>query len=833
MYASRLIKPVAVFPVAVFTGLLLLASCSGSNSEGPQIGLQVPERIRQAAAVDQQAVSATVIIGDERVTLVRNGDQFIGTINVPSGTELSYVLEISEQVAGDSIVLAQMTGTRQITNDTAINLFRNQYTFPDNDSDGFNNLAEREAGSDHANSNSTPNNIDGGNNGDETPGVLQFSSDSYAVSEDAGSLQISVARSNGSDGAVSVGYRLSNETAFAGQDFADSAGTLSWADGESDAKVIDISVFSDTDFEGEQTFGINLFSATGGAAIGNGFARITIRDSTPAPQRGTLQLAERTITIDENAQRVTVLVERVGGDEGLVTVDYQTADGTATDGEDYSGVSEARTLAWSDGDSAPKQINISINQDALTEPTETFDLLLSGVRGGATLGTAQTTVRITDTTEVQLQNGELTLATTDQTVSEGDTAEITVARRNGSDGAVSIDYTVSSGTADSQDFTAQTGTLSWADGDSADKTISIATIADNTLENAETFTVTLAGANGGATIGQSSITVTITDATASEFGSVAFAEPAGAVDEGQTLVVEVVRTGSPNSPVTVDIQAENSATGEIELSAQSLSWSAAETGAKSFTVTALADTVTGDTGTTLLSLDVSSGTPAILADSYLLTISDTSRPGFIEPLASDGEWEVCLLPLSTTDATAFSSQSSAITGATVTCIKACPDNADPDTVFAGWGWNATGGHSCFFTDAAPGTVSKVPVYLPQRETFTLSLDGDTFATGTTAWLCRPENRTNSATPYVADPDRFLWLQLTDDGTYTYAETTTAVAPTLFTGPALWNVAERFLSLGHIGELFRNVKVDAGSSAFTMYRTTDTRWSCGVTDIDDV
>jgi hypothetical protein len=115
----------------------------------------------------------------------------------------------------------------------------------------------------------------------------------------------------------------------------------------------------------------------------------------------------------------------------------------------------------------------------------------------------------------------------------------------------------------------------------------------------------------------------------------------------------------------------------------------------------------------------------------------------------------------------------------------------------------------------------------------LSLDGDTFATGTTAWLCRPENRTNSATPYVADPDRFLWLQLTDDGTYTYAETTTAVAPTLFTGPALWNVAERFLSLGHIGELFRNVKVDAGSSAFTMYRTTDTRWSCGVTDIDDV
>ncbi len=809
--------------------LLVLASCSG-NSSGPEVGLELPERIRQAASVDQQAVTATVIIGDRRVVLTRNGDKFIGTIDVSSGTELSYVLEISELVGTDSIVLAQMTGTRQITNDTTISLFRNQYTYPDNDSDGFNNLAEREAGSDHANSNSTPNNIDGTDNNDQSPGVLQFASDSYSVAEETGSLQVAVRRSNGSDGIVSVGYRLSNETAIAGQDYADSTGELIWADGDSSSKVIDISVFTDTDFEGDQTFAVNLVSASGGAAIGNGFARITIRDSTPAPQRGTLQLSDRTVDIDEDAGLVTVQVERIGGDEGLVTIDYQTINGTATGGEDFNAVDSPRTLAWSDGDAEPKRISIAINEDTLTESTETFSLTLSSVRGGATLGTSETTVRIIDTTIEQPQNGELTLADSDQSVTEGDTAEVVVQRRNGSDGIVSVQYVVNSGTANDQDYIARTGTLTWDEGDTSEQVISIATIADNAFEGAETFTVTLSDVNGGAVLQQSTTTITITDSTAALFGSIDFVGSAGAIDEGEALSIEVSRSGNPNSAISIEIQLENAVSGEIELGVTSLSWAASETGSKSFTVTALSDTVSDDTQTTTLSLAATSGTPSISADSYLLTINDTSRPGYIDPLASDGEWEVCLTPYATTDATAFSTQPSAISGATVTCVKGCPANADPDTSFAGWGWNTIGAHSCAFTDASPGTISKVPVYLPQREAFTLSLDSDTFASDDTLWVCQLENRTNSANAYVAEPANFLWLQLLDDGTYTYATTTTSLAPTLFSGPALWNVAERFLSLGHIGSVFRNVKVAADEASFTIYQTADTRFSCTVSAV---
>jgi hypothetical protein len=76
-----------------------------------------------------------------------------------------------------------------------------------------------------------------------------------------------------------------------------------------------------------------------------------------------------------------------------------------------------------------------------------------------------------------------------------------------------VDYATASGSATSgSDFASASGTLNWADGDTADKTISVDITNDMADESDETFTVTLSNPTGGTPVGpNSTATVVITD----------------------------------------------------------------------------------------------------------------------------------------------------------------------------------------------------------------------------------------------------------------------------------------------------------------------------------
>lgn len=93
------------------------------------------------------------------------------------------------------------------------------------------------------------------------------------------------------------------------------------------------------------------------------------------------------------------------------------------------------------------------------------------------------------------------------------TLEIPVRRTQGRVGLVSVQYATAAATAtEGSDYTAATGTLTWGDGDLADKIIAVQIADDAAVESAETFTVTLTALTGGAAPdGSSSVTVTITD----------------------------------------------------------------------------------------------------------------------------------------------------------------------------------------------------------------------------------------------------------------------------------------------------------------------------------
>ncbi len=92
---------------------------------------------------------------------------------------------------------------------------------------------------------------------------------------------------------------------------------------------------------------------------------------------------------------LTLTVQRTGDTSGAVTVDYATADGSASERRDYT--TAVGTLRFAAGETS-KTIDILVNEDSFVEGNETFTVALSNPTGGATLSclTAVATVQITD-----------------------------------------------------------------------------------------------------------------------------------------------------------------------------------------------------------------------------------------------------------------------------------------------------------------------------------------------------------------------------------------------------------------------------------------------------
>lgn len=146
-----------------------------------------------------------------------------------------------------------------------------------------------------------------------------------------------------------------------------------------------IRVFGDFQIEPDETFTATLQfadNATIASGQGTGTATIVNDDSN-----GKLQFSSATATTSEAAGNLVIQVNRVDGATGTVTVDFATANGTATAGSDYTATSG--TLTFNQGEIA-KAILVPITNDTVSEVDETFSVKLSNPTGGATLGTPDT-----------------------------------------------------------------------------------------------------------------------------------------------------------------------------------------------------------------------------------------------------------------------------------------------------------------------------------------------------------------------------------------------------------------------------------------------------------
>ena len=119
-------------------------------------------------------------------------------------------------------------------------------------------------------------------------GLLAFNNSAYSQHEGTSGTSnatITVSRTGGTLGAVSVHYATSDGTAVAGTDYVAASGTLNWADGDTADKTFPVTVNGTSVYAANKTVNLTLTSATGGAAVGvQSTATLTLlNDNTPKP----------------------------------------------------------------------------------------------------------------------------------------------------------------------------------------------------------------------------------------------------------------------------------------------------------------------------------------------------------------------------------------------------------------------------------------------------------------------------------------------------------------------------------------------------------------------
>ena len=224
-------------------------------------------------------------------------------------------------------------------------------------------------------------------------GVIAFNAANYTVNEDGTTnATITLTRSNGSNGAISVTVTPTNGTATATTDFSSNPITINFASGET-SKTITIPIVNDTVYELSETIDLTLSNPTGGATLGTQkTAVLTIADDdlANAPKISIANPATVTEGIDNN---VAFTVTLSAASPYPVTVNYTTANLNAKADTDYTTKTGSLTFAVNE---TSKTITVPIVNDNLSESNETFTLTLSNPTN-ATLATAQATATITDT----------------------------------------------------------------------------------------------------------------------------------------------------------------------------------------------------------------------------------------------------------------------------------------------------------------------------------------------------------------------------------------------------------------------------------------------------
>jgi uncharacterized delta-60 repeat protein len=353
------------------------------------------------------------------------------------------------------------------------------------------------------------------------PGYVAFAQTNYTVDQPATNVAITLVRTNGSSGAISVMLTTSNGTAVAGLNYTAVNATVNFADGETN-QVVNIPIIA------QPSAGPNLT------------VYLTLSNPQPPPSQGGPTIAGATtevLTIQNQIENfsfaqssssalegniVNVSVLRGGPATNSATVHYATfspsgaseTNGLAVPTIDYVPASGTLTFA----SNQPQSIPITILQGNVAYGPLTFQVVLSNPAPAGVVLAAPSTNTVTiysDLTAFQFSSNSYTVA------ENGSNVLIIVNRINITNQAASVQFATSNGTnqvstsnaMNGVDYVATSGVLTFTNGQTTAGFV-ITILNPNILEGQKTFNVALSNplvnTNPAYLVSPSNAVVTIT-----------------------------------------------------------------------------------------------------------------------------------------------------------------------------------------------------------------------------------------------------------------------------------------------------------------------------------
>jgi hypothetical protein len=422
------------------------------------------------------------------------------------------------------------------------------------------------------------------------------------------------------DIAVTLQADTANGTALAGSDYTSVvASSVSFAAGSTTTQQVTVQVNSDNLVELNEAFSVILSS------LGASGRSVTLGTATGT---GTIQNDDSAVINIGNVSKLegsgggtTAYTFNVTIDNPVdvaVTLEADTANGTALAGSDYTSV-VASSVSFAAGSTTTQQVTVQVNADNLVELNEAFSVILSslGASGrSVTLGTATGTGTIQNDDSAVINIGNVSKLEGSGGGTTAYTFNVTI--DNPVDVAVTLEADTANGTAlASSDYTSVVASsVSFAAGSTTTQQVTVQVNADNLVELNEAFSLVLSslGASGrSVSLGTATGTGTIQndDSAVINIGNVSKLEGSGGGTTAYTFNVTI------DNPVDV----------AVTLQADTANGTALAGSDYTSVVASSVSFATGSTTTQQVTVQVNSDNLVELNEAFSLVLSSLGASG--------------------------------------------------------------------------------------------------------------------------------------------------------------------------------------------------------------
>jgi hypothetical protein len=351
-------------------------------------------------------------------------------------------------------------------------------------------------------------------------GQIALASSAFTIDQALNGDVFNLTRTGGSQGRVTVDYRVTGGTAVgsvrlpnAGErleaDYLDAFGTVTFDDGQTTAQINIQRIVNYINgdlgrpaYKGPRTIELSIGNPTGGATLGDvTTSTMTIEDEE---DRAGAFLVDGQSSVLESDGKVFISIGRLGNLFSVETIHYTTVDGTAKAGVNYTATAGTVTF---NAEQSEADISIPVLDDGVVDDPGSFQMVISNPLGGAFIfdGHDRWTVQILDS---DTPAPDQVVVSSSRFAEDANTAKIIVKLLDGrtgtpdeTHGAVTFDYATSDGTAKAGvDYTATSGTLELFPGEPF-SFITVPILPHRDASPDSTFFVTLSNIVGDAVIG--------------------------------------------------------------------------------------------------------------------------------------------------------------------------------------------------------------------------------------------------------------------------------------------------------------------------------------------